>query len=84
MREPLRDKTRLEHMMEAIVRLQTYAGHLSQEELLVMGTGTWVWVPVFMAIFYERTRSHNGRDGECKRWIGSSGLLAPQKNQTKS
>ena len=33
MREPLRDKTRLEHMMEAIVRLQTYAGHLSQEEL---------------------------------------------------
>ena len=33
MREPLRDKTRLEHMMEAIERLQTYAGHLSQEEL---------------------------------------------------
>jgi len=22
-----------------------------QENVVVMGTGTWVWVPVFMAIF---------------------------------
>ena len=33
MREPLRDRSRLEHIMEAIERLQTYAGHLSREEL---------------------------------------------------
>ena len=33
MREPLRDRTRLEHMLQAIERLQTYAGNLSREEL---------------------------------------------------
>ena len=33
MREPLRDRSRLEHIMEAIERLQTYAGQLSREEL---------------------------------------------------
>jgi len=33
MREPLRDKTRLEHILEAINRLETYAGGLSREEL---------------------------------------------------
>ena len=33
MREPLRDKSRLEHILEAIERLQMYAGHLSREEL---------------------------------------------------
>ena len=33
MREPLRDKSRLEHILEAIDRLQTFAGNLSREEL---------------------------------------------------
>ena len=33
MREPLRDKSRLEHILEAIERLQMYAGQLSREEL---------------------------------------------------
>ena len=33
MREPLRDKNRLEHILEAIDRLQTHAGNLSKEEL---------------------------------------------------
>ena len=33
MREPLRDKTRLEHILEAIERLEKYAGFLSREEL---------------------------------------------------
>ena len=33
MREPLRDKTRLEHILEAIERLEKYAGSLSKEEL---------------------------------------------------
>lgn len=33
MREPLRDKTRLEHILEAIERLEKYAGSLSREEL---------------------------------------------------
>ena len=33
MREPLRDRSRLEHILEAIDRLQTYAGNLSKEEL---------------------------------------------------
>ena len=33
MREPLRDRSRLEHILEAIERLQTYAGQLSREEL---------------------------------------------------
>ena len=33
MREPLRDRSRLEHILEAIERLQTYAGLLSREEL---------------------------------------------------
>ena len=33
MREPIRDKKRLEHILEAISRLQTHAGDLSKEEL---------------------------------------------------
>ncbi|MBP3756348.1 MAG: DUF86 domain-containing protein [Prevotella sp.] len=33
MREPLRDKTRLEHILEAIDRLEKHAGSLSREEL---------------------------------------------------
>ena len=33
MRETLRDKSRLEHILQAIDRLQTYAGNLSREEL---------------------------------------------------
>ncbi|MBQ6562210.1 MAG: DUF86 domain-containing protein [Paludibacteraceae bacterium] len=33
MRESLRDKTRLEHILEAIERLEKYAGSLSREEL---------------------------------------------------
>jgi len=33
MREPIRDRSRLEHILEAISRLQTYAGDLSKEEL---------------------------------------------------
>ena len=33
MREPLKDKTRLEHILEAIERLETNAGSLSREEL---------------------------------------------------
>lgn len=33
MREPIRDQKRLEHILEAINRLQTYAGDLSKEEL---------------------------------------------------
>ena len=33
MRELIRDKARLEHILEAINRLQTYAGNLSREEL---------------------------------------------------
>ena len=33
MREQIRDKARLEHILEAINRLQTYAGGLSREEL---------------------------------------------------
>ncbi len=33
MRDRNRDKVRLEHIIEAIDRLQTYAGQLSQEEL---------------------------------------------------
>ncbi|MBP3850790.1 MAG: DUF86 domain-containing protein [Prevotella sp.] len=33
MREPLRDKTRLEHILEAIERLEKYAGSLSRDEL---------------------------------------------------
>ena len=35
MREPLRDKTRLEHILEAIERLEKYAGSLTIEELEV-------------------------------------------------
>ena len=34
MREPLNDKKRLEHILEAIDRLQVHAGKLSREELL--------------------------------------------------
>lgn len=33
MRETLRDKSRLEHILQAIVRLQTHAGTLPKEEL---------------------------------------------------
>ena len=33
MREPIRDQKRLEHILEAINRLQTHAGDLSKEEL---------------------------------------------------
>ena len=33
MREPLRDKTRLEHILEAIERLEKHAGSLSRDEL---------------------------------------------------
>jgi uncharacterized protein with HEPN domain len=33
MREPLRDKGRLEHILEAINRLQIHAGNLSKDEL---------------------------------------------------
>lgn len=33
MKEPIRDKNRLEHILQAIERLQTYAGSLSKEEL---------------------------------------------------
>ncbi|MBQ8656082.1 MAG: DUF86 domain-containing protein [Prevotella sp.] len=33
MREPVRDKTRLEHILEAINRLEVHAGTLSREEL---------------------------------------------------
>ncbi len=33
MREVLRDKKRLEHILDAICRLQTHAGDLSKEEL---------------------------------------------------
>jgi len=33
MREPLNDKKRLEHILEAIDRLQIHAGKLSREEL---------------------------------------------------
>ena len=33
MREPLRDKSRLEHILQAIVRLQTHVGTLPKEEL---------------------------------------------------
>ena len=33
MREPLKDKTRLVHILEAIERLEQYAGSLSREEL---------------------------------------------------
>jgi uncharacterized protein with HEPN domain len=33
MREPLRDKTRLEHILDAINRLQTHAGNLPKEDL---------------------------------------------------
>ena len=33
MREPLRDRMRLEHILEAINRLQTHAGSLTKEEL---------------------------------------------------
>ena len=33
MREPLRDKTRLEHILEAIERLEKFAGSLQREEL---------------------------------------------------
>ncbi len=35
MREPLKDKTRLEHILDAIERLEKYAGCLSREELEV-------------------------------------------------
>lgn len=34
MREPLRDKTRLEHILDAINRLQTHAGNLPKEDLV--------------------------------------------------
>ena len=33
MREPAKDKMRLEHILEAINRLQTHAGDLSKDEL---------------------------------------------------
>lgn len=33
MREPIRDKQRLLHILEAIDRLQTFAGNLSKDEL---------------------------------------------------
>ena len=33
MREPLKDKTRLEHILDAIDRLEKYASSLSREEL---------------------------------------------------
>ena len=33
MREPVRDKIRLEHILDAIERLEKYAGSLSREEL---------------------------------------------------
>lgn len=33
MREPLRDKSRLEHILQAIERLQNHAGSLPKEEL---------------------------------------------------
>lgn len=33
MREPIKDRTRLEHILEAIERLEKYAGSLSREEL---------------------------------------------------
>ncbi len=33
MREPIRDKTRLEHILNAIERLEKHAGKLSREEL---------------------------------------------------
>lgn len=33
MKEPVRDKNRLEHILQAIDRLQTYAGGLSKDEL---------------------------------------------------
>lgn len=33
MREPLKDKTRLNHILEAIERLEKHAGSLSREEL---------------------------------------------------
>ena len=33
MREPLRDKSRLEHILGAINRIQTHAGNLSKEDL---------------------------------------------------
>lgn len=33
MREQVKDRMRLEHIVEAIQRLQTYAGVLSEEEL---------------------------------------------------
>lgn len=33
MREPVRDKTRLEHILSAIERLEKHAGSLSREEL---------------------------------------------------
>ena len=33
MREPLKDKTRLEHILDAIERLEKYAGCLSRDEL---------------------------------------------------
>lgn len=33
MREPLRDRSRLEHILDAINRLQTYAGCLTREDL---------------------------------------------------
>ena len=33
MREPVRDKTRLEHILSAIERLEKHAGSLSKEEL---------------------------------------------------
>jgi len=34
MREPLRDRSRLEHILGAIERLQTHAGQLSREEIV--------------------------------------------------
>ena len=33
MREPIRDRARLEHILQAIDRLQVYAGNLSRKEL---------------------------------------------------
>lgn len=33
MKEPVRDRTRLEHILQAIDRLQTHAGSLSKDEL---------------------------------------------------
>ena len=48
MREPLRDKTRLEHILEAIERLEKYAGSLTREELeadVSYSFSTWLCLP---------------------------------------